>query len=180
VVDDLAAVALTQEPLGDRHSDAVSEPLPERPRRRLDSRSEHATEDPLWMPGRARVPLAKPLQLAQRQVVASEVQDTVEQHRAVAGRQDEAVTVGPFWVGWIVPQDPGVEDVGDRGHRHRQSWVAGARLLDGVHREHPDRVDAQAVELDLLDARLCRRASRHHGAQDDTPAWAGEDCGRAP
>src|SRR3978361_1142311 len=46
--------------------------------------------------GRQRAPLAELLQLVQRQVVAREVQDAVEEHRAVAGAEDEAVAVGPL------------------------------------------------------------------------------------
>ena len=44
----------------------------------------------------------KRLQLVERQVVAGEVQQRVEQHRAVAGREHEAVAVGPRRIGGVV------------------------------------------------------------------------------
>ena len=46
-------------------------------------------------PGRLAVQLAEVLQLVDRQVVAGQVQQRVQQHRAVAVRQHEAVAIGP-------------------------------------------------------------------------------------
>ena len=46
-------------------------------------------------PGRPAAPLAERLEVVERQVVAGQVQQAVEQRAAVAGRQDEAVAVGP-------------------------------------------------------------------------------------
>ena len=46
--------------------------------------------------------LAEVLEVVDRQVVAGQVQQGVDQHRAVAVGQHEAVAVGPFGVGWVV------------------------------------------------------------------------------
>ena len=94
VVDDLGAVVLAQELLGDRHADAVGEALAERAGRDLDA-GRDVCAVALRVARRDRAPLAELLELVQREVVAREVQHRVEQHRAVAGAEDEAVAVGP-------------------------------------------------------------------------------------
>ena len=105
VVHDLGAVALAQEALGDRHADAVGEALAERAGGDLDA-GRHVDAVALGMAGRERAPLAELLQLVQAQVVAAEVQRGVEQHRAVAGAEDEPVAVGPVRVLRVVVHDP--------------------------------------------------------------------------
>jgi hypothetical protein len=90
----LGAVALAQEPLRQGEADAVGEPLAQRARRDLDAGG-HVHAVALWMARRERAPLAEALELVERQVVARQVQHAVEQHRAVAGGQDEAVAVRP-------------------------------------------------------------------------------------
>ena len=73
-------------------------------------------------------------------VEAGEVQQRVEQHRAVAGRQHEAVAVGPVRVGGVELQELREQHRGDVGHAHRQAGMAGLRLLDRVHGERADGV----------------------------------------
>src|SRR5581483_4364753 len=85
---------------GERHADAVGEALPERTGGGLDAGGEMR----LRMSRRARAPLAKLLQLVERQVVAGEVQERVEQHRAVARREDEAIAIGPVRIARTVFQ----------------------------------------------------------------------------
>jgi hypothetical protein len=52
------------------------------------------------MAGRQRAELAEALDLVERHVgVAGEMQQRIEQHRAVAGRQHEAVAVRPVRIG---------------------------------------------------------------------------------
>ena len=77
--------------LGHRHPDAHREALAERPRRRLDARGVAV----LRVAGGVAPPLAELLQLVEREVVAREVEEAVEERRAVAGREHEAVAVGP-------------------------------------------------------------------------------------
>ena len=67
--------------------------------------------------------------------IAGQVQQRVQQHRAVAVRQHEAVAVGPGRIGRVVLQIMAPQHRGDVGHAHRHARVAGIRLLDRVDRE---------------------------------------------
>ena len=139
VVDELEARAvelLREQALGERHADRVREPLPERAGGRLDARR-HAV---LRVSRRHRAELAEALQLLDRQVVAGEVQQRVEQHRAVAVREHEAVAVGPLRVGRVVAQVPVPERDRDLGHAHRHARMSGVRRLHRVHGERADGV----------------------------------------
>ena len=166
VIHHLSAVALAQEPLGQGHPDAVGEPLSERAGRRLHPRR-HAA---LRVPRRARPPLPEALDLGQRQVIAREVQNAVEQHRAVPGGQNEAIPVRPLGIGGIESQEAAVEDVRHRCHRHRQAGMPGSRLLHRIHAQCADRVHAQSVERIVLLPRQPRGGFRVHA---DTAITAG-------
>jgi hypothetical protein len=72
----------------------IGDALPQRPGRRLDARSLVG----LGMPGRPAAPLPEGLQIVQAQVVAGQVEEAVEQHAAVSGRQHESVAVRPVRV----------------------------------------------------------------------------------
>ncbi len=76
-----------------------------------------------------------------------QVEQRVEQHRGVAGGEDEAVAVGPDRVGGVEAQEALPERVGDRGHRHRRPRVPRVGLLDRVDRQRADRVDAELVDV---------------------------------
>ena len=116
---------------------ALARPWPERPGRGLDA--EGVPE--LGMAGRARAQLPEALQLLQRHVrIAGEVEQRVEQHRAVAGREHEAVAVGPVGMLRVELEEPRPQHGGDVGHAHRHAGMAGLRLLDRVHGERPDGV----------------------------------------
>ena len=76
----------------------------------------------------------KRFELVDRHVrVAGQIEAGIEQHRAVASRQDETVAVGPLRVQRIEFQVSREQHGGDVGAAHRQAWVAGIRLLDRVH-----------------------------------------------
>ena len=167
MVHHLGAVTLAQEALGHRHPDAVREALTEWARRRLDARREHVAEHSLRVAWGTGSPLAEALELGQRQVVAGQVKDAVEQHRAVSRREHEAVPVRPVGIGRIVSEHARVQEVGDRRHRHRQPGMAGVGLLDGVHRQTADRVDAETIELaapEIVRERALFRESDAHDA----------------
>ena len=121
---------------GERHADGVRDPLAERARRRLDARRVPI----LRMPGRAAPELAEALELVHRQVVAREVEQRVEQHRAVAGGEHEPVATGPGGIARVEPEVARPQDVRRIRHAHGHARVARARLLDRVHGEEPDRV----------------------------------------
>ena len=112
-------------------------------------------------PGVLRVQLAEVLQLLHRQVVAGQVQQRVEQHRAVAVGQHEAVAVGPVRVGRVVAQVALPQRHGDLGHAHRHARVAGVGLLHGVHRERADGVGEFGVGRLGSDGRFHRKRANY-------------------
>ena len=99
VIDQIVAIFGVQVPLGDRHADRHRHPLPERPGGRLDS----VEEEILRMAGAGGAELAEALDVVDRRPgVAGQMKERVDQHRAMAGRKDEAVAVGPARIGGIV------------------------------------------------------------------------------
>ena len=106
------------------------------------------------MAGRAAAPLAKMPQLIERQVVAEQVQQRVQQRRAVARAQHEAIAIPPARIARIVAQEAAPEHVRHRRRAERQARMPGVRLLDRVDRQEPQRVDAELVELFRRHARL--------------------------
>ena len=135
VVDDVAAEARVQHALRDRHADRVGETLAERARGRLDARGMAV----FGMAGGLGAHLPEALQLPDvHPRIAGEVEERVEQHGAVAGRQDEAVAVGPLGVGGVEAQRLAEEHGGDIGHAHRHARVTRLCRLHGVHRQRPD------------------------------------------
>src|SRR5207302_5985087 len=104
VVLDLGAELRAQEALRDRHAHAVGEALAERPGGDLDA-GRDVPAVALRVAGRERPPLAEALDLVHRELIAGQVQDAVEQHRAVARAEDEAVAVWPRRVLRVVAQE---------------------------------------------------------------------------
>src|SRR6186997_88609 len=91
VIDQLIAVAPVEQPLRESHADGIAEPLAERAGRGLDARGMAI----LRMTGRARAELAKALQLSELHLgIAGEIEQRIKQHRAMTGREHEAVPVG--------------------------------------------------------------------------------------
>ena len=66
------------------------------------------------MARRLRTPLAKILELFERQIVAREVQQRIEQHRAMSRGKEKAIAILPFWVLWIVSQETRPKHVSHR------------------------------------------------------------------
>ena len=145
VVDDFVArpvVALGEEPLRDRHAHGVGRALAERPRRRLDAWRQVR----LGVAGRPAAPLAEGLEVVESQVVARQMEQAVQQHAAVAGREHEPIPVGPVRVAGVVLEVALPEHVGHRRGSERKAWVPGVGFLDGVDRQRPDRVHAEFIE----------------------------------
>ena len=89
------------------------------------------------MAGREGAELAETLDLVDRHLlVAEKIKERVEQHRAVAGRQHEAVAVGPRRIGRIEFEEAGEQHGRDIGRAHRQAGMAGL----GLSRPHPSPV----------------------------------------
>jgi hypothetical protein len=136
VIDDLVARTVElrgEHAFGERHADRVRQALSERARRRLDA----GRETVFRVARRPGMDLAKALDLLHREVIAGEMQQGVEQHRAVAVREHEAVAVDPLRIGRVVAQVAAPQHLGDLGHAHRHARMAGVRLLHGVHRQRP-------------------------------------------
>ena len=88
------------------------------------------------MAGAGAAELAEALDVLDRRPrVAGQVEQRVDQHRAVAGRQDEAVAVRPFRIGGIVLQIFGPQHGRGVGHAHRHAGMAAIGGLDRVHRQ---------------------------------------------
>ena len=137
VVDDVVAELGGHQPLGERHADGVAEPLAERTGGGLDAEGDEV----LRMPRRLRAELAEVADLVDRHPLdAEEIEDRIEQHRAVAGGEHEAVAVGPARVGRVELQVAGEQHGGDVGHAHRHARMAGFGALNGIHGERADRV----------------------------------------
>ncbi len=136
VVDEVA-VARRKRALGDRHADRGGEALAERAGGRLDAERMAV----FGMASGLRAELPEALDLLDRHVrIAGQIEQRVEQHRAVAGRQHEAVPVGPMRVGGIEFEKLGEQHRRDVGHAHRHARMAGLGFLDRIHRQEADGV----------------------------------------
>ena len=134
MIDDFESVSIEfcrQHFLSQRHTDRVCKALPQRSRGRLNAES--------WlvfgMPRRAVAKLTKVANLVNRKIVSGQVQQAVEQHRAMAVRQYEAVAVDPLWIGRIVFVVIVPQHFGNVGHAHRRTGVSRVGSLYGVHAE---------------------------------------------
>jgi hypothetical protein len=133
----VAREARARERRGEPHAGAVREALPERSRSRLDA----GRVAVLRMTGRARAELAELAQVVEREVVAEEVQQRVEQHRRVAVREDEPIAQQPGGIRRIEAQVVMPQLEGRRGESHRRARMPALRALDGVDGQEADRVD---------------------------------------
>ena len=137
VIDELVAEARVDQALRQRHADRGGDPLPERPRRGLDA----GRMAVFGMARRLRSPLPECLELIQRHaLIAGQVQQRIQQHRAVAGRQHEAVAIRPGRIGRIEFQEAREQHGGDVGHAHRHARMARFGFFNGVDGQKADRI----------------------------------------
>jgi hypothetical protein len=125
VVDDLEAWLIEaggKESFGEGHPHAVGEALPQRPGRRFDARCPAV----LGMTRRQAVERSMAFELLERHVVPAQMEDGVQQSRAVPGGLDVAVSVGPTRIGRVMPQKPRPQHGGDVGHAERHPRMAAA------------------------------------------------------
>jgi hypothetical protein len=93
VIDQRVAVARVQHALGQRHADGIAETLPQRTGRGLDTLSMPV----LGMARRLAVDLTEALDLIDGHLwITGQVEQRVEQHRAVTGGQNKSVAIRPF------------------------------------------------------------------------------------
>ncbi len=148
--------------LGDGHADGVGKALAQGARGILDARR-------LAVFGVARglgMQSPKGLEIVDGEGVAGEVQQRVQEHRAVAVRHNEAVSVRPPGVRRVVAQVVVPEDLGDIGHAHGRARVPGLGPLHRVHAEEADGIRqlAPGGTVGLLSLRGA------HGADRSCPA----------
>ena len=105
---------------GQRHADRIAKALPQRTRRRFDTKPGLV----FGMARRAGAELPEISNFIDRQRIAGQVQQAVQQHRSVAVRQHEAVTIGPVWIYRIMLVVIIPEDFGDIRHAHRRARMA--------------------------------------------------------
>ena len=134
VIDDVVALlveAAGQRLFGNRHADGIGDALAERTGGGLDARGIAVFRVTRGL----GVQLAEVFQLFDRQVVAGQMQQRIDQHRAVAVGEHEAVAIRPLRIGRVVSQEIVPQYLGDIGHAHRRAGVAGVGLLHGIHAE---------------------------------------------
>lgn len=148
-----------QQPLRQRHTYTRRKASPERTRRHF-----HAHGMPvLRVPRRLRAPLTKALQLIERQIIPAEMQQRVEQHRAVAAAQHEAVAVRPRRRLRVVHEELPPEHTSHHRAAHRHPGVPRVRGLNGVHCQRLDRIDDLRQRFGGKDTRGQGYAGRHCG-----------------
>ena len=87
----------------------------------------------LRVPRGLGVELAEVLHFLEGEVETGEVDPAVDEHRAVSGREDEAVAVDPSGGGGVVAKEVAVEHGTDLGGTQREAQVARMAGGDGVH-----------------------------------------------
>src|SRR5271157_525550 len=102
------------------------------------------------MSRRLRTPLAKLLDLVEREVVAGQVKQRVKKHGSVAVGEDEAVASGPMRIARVIPQVAVPEYKTKRRQAHRSARMSAVGLLHRVHRKRADGVDAERIEFLLF------------------------------
>ena len=68
------------------------------------------------------------------------MQQRVDQHRAVSGREHESIAIGPGGIGGIEFHEPREQHRRDVGGAHGQPWMPRFCLLDRVHGERANGV----------------------------------------
>src|SRR5262245_124267 len=80
-----------------------------------------------------------------------------EQHRRVAVREHEAISIWPDRIVRVETEDKVPDCIYQRRDRHRRAWVPGFRLLNRVDRKRADGVDAQLIKLRVCQMVNCPR-----------------------
>ena len=158
VVDDAVAEFRREMAFGHRHADRVGEALPERPGGGLDAG--HVAM--LGVAGRDRAELAEAPDLVDRhRLVAEEMKQRIEHHRAMAGGQHEAVAVGPVRIGGVEFEEAREQHGGDVRGAHRQPGMARLRRFHRIHRQR-----ANGIGEAIMGGARSRRGGRARNDQE--------------
>ncbi len=175
-------IELPREPApGKRHADAVAAALPERTGRGLDARREVI----FGMAGTLAAKLAKPFDVVERNrglarplvvrvdgLDAGEMEHGVKQHRGMAVGQHKTIAIRPNRIVGIEPQEVLPDRVDHRRQSHRRAGVAGLRLLDSVHCQGANRVDAQAIDTGGTRSTSSRNGLHRHISLRHLERWS--------
>jgi len=176
VIDQPVAECGIQVAFGDGEAHRIGDALAERAGRGLDALGVAEFR----VARRLRAELTEGLEIVERHVpVAQKMQQRIEQHRAMAGGEDEAVAVGPCGVGGIEFHELGEQHGGHVGGAHRQARMAGIGFLDRIHAQCADGVGHQAGLL----GRIRRHAGGSSSLSGTAPvitAWCRESIGTVP
>ena len=156
MVHQVAAEAGGHAALRQGHADRVGKALAERAGGGLDPGSEAV----LRMARGAAAELAEVADFFDVDVrITGEIEQRIEQHRAVTVRQHEAVPVGPVGARGIELEEAAEEHGRDVGKTQWHAGMAGAGLLHRIHRKGADSVR----HVRVVDARCApfSRCGRH-------------------
>ena len=132
---------------GNSHADRIAKTLAQRTGGRFDSRREPT----FWMSRSPAAPLPELLDVVKREIVTGKVQQTVKQHAAVTSGKDKAVAVGPVRLLRMILQKARPQEVCHGSRSHGQTRMPRVRLLHSIHGQAADRIDAELVELGLIE-----------------------------
>ena len=130
-----------QQLLRERHANGIGQPLAQGTRRGLDAEMQVA----LGMTRRMSAQLPETPDLVHGERVAGEMEQGIEEHRAMAVGQDKAVPVRPGRIAGVMAEKIVPEHLGHVRHAHRHAWVAGPGLFHGVQGKHPHGVGQLAT-----------------------------------
>ncbi len=148
VVDQVVAETGIEVALGHGHADRRRQPLAQRPGGTFDAGGVAVFR----VARRGRAPLAKVFDILHRhRLETGQMKQAVEQHRAMADRQHEAVAIGPVGLFRVVFEELRPQHGGHVGHAHRHALVAGFRPVHRFHGQDADGVGHQNAR------RLARR-----------------------
>ena len=157
MVDELLAEPRGEQPFGHCHAHGVGEALPERAGRGLDTRRMAEFR----MARRFRTQLPERLQVRHLDALdPDEMQERVEQHRAMAGREHETVAIGPGGIGGIVDEVLAEEHGRDVGRAHRQAGMAGFGRFHRIHGQRANGVGHRVVLCAIHPANPCSLSCR--------------------
>ena len=142
VIDKIVTENGIQVALGHRHADRHCQPLPQRPGGGFNA----GKLEIFGVAGAGTAELAKvPDVFDRRASIAGQVKQRIQQHRAMAGGQDEAIAIGPIGPAGIELQMPCEQRSGGICHTHRHAGMAGIGGLDSIHCQGPDGICHDAV-----------------------------------
>ena len=142
VIDDLGPPTGAQGCLGHGKAHGIGQPLTKRAGGGFDPGGMAI----FGVARRDRAQLPEIADLFQRHVgIAGQMQQRIQQHRAMARAQDEPVTIGPMRRAGIEFQMLLEQDRGDIGHAHRHAGMAGIGGGDGIERQGADTGGAAPV-----------------------------------